>query len=119
MFLCELQNVSDMSCLDDLIVLHIFHILLLRNTRAECEDRLRAEFRIEMNAAVAESEQRWQNKEQELQTKVSELQAELRKEQLRVGLLHRAAATTTTTTTSHFNLKLCHKCQEKVFQHFL
>ncbi|CAN9510406.1 unnamed protein product [Ophioblennius macclurei] len=45
--------------------------------RAECEDRLRAEFRIEMNAAVAESEQRWQNKEQELQTQISELQTEL------------------------------------------
>lgn len=70
-------------------------MLLLPNaSRAECEDRLRAEFRIEMNAAVAESEQRWQNKEQELQTQVSELQAELRKEQLRVSLLHRPAATT-------------------------
>jgi len=45
-------------------------------SRAECEDRLRAEFRIEMNAAVAESEQRWQNKELELQTHVSELQAQ-------------------------------------------
>lgn len=47
-----------------------------------------------MNAAVAESEQRWQSKEQELQTQVSELQAELRKEKLRVSLLHGAAATT-------------------------
>lgn len=65
--------------------------LLLCTIRAECEDRLRAEFRIEMNAAVAESEQRWQTKEQELQTKVSEFQAELRKEQLRVSLLHRPA----------------------------
>lgn len=45
--------------------------------RAECEDRLRAEFRIEMNAAVAESEQRWQNREQELQTQISELQGQL------------------------------------------
>lgn len=75
-------------------------MLLLCNIRAECEDRLRAEFRIEMNAAVAESEQRWQNKEQELQTKVSELQAELRKEQLRVSLLHRPAATTSWIYTS-------------------
>lgn len=45
--------------------------------RAECEDRLRAEFRIEMNAAVAESEQRWQNREQEMQTQMSELQSQL------------------------------------------
>ncbi|XP_032419608.1 protein FAM184B isoform X3 [Xiphophorus hellerii] len=45
--------------------------------RAECEDRLRAEFRIEMNAAVAESEQRWQGKEQELQAQVTELQAQV------------------------------------------
>ncbi|XP_034544025.1 protein FAM184B isoform X2 [Notolabrus celidotus] len=45
--------------------------------RAECEDRLRAEFRIEMNAAVAESEQRWQNREQEMQTQISELQSQL------------------------------------------
>ncbi|XP_019732272.1 protein FAM184B isoform X4 [Hippocampus comes] len=52
-----------------------------RNTeehiRAECEDRLRAEFRIEMNAAVAESEQRWQNQEQELHTQIAELQSQL------------------------------------------
>ncbi|XP_057699500.1 protein FAM184B isoform X5 [Corythoichthys intestinalis] len=52
-----------------------------RNTeeriRAECEDRLRAEFRIEMNAAVAESEQRWQNQEQEFHTQISELQSQL------------------------------------------
>lgn len=41
-----------------------------------------------MNAAVAESEQRWQSKEQELQTQISELEDELRKEQLRVSLLH-------------------------------
>ncbi|XP_065815331.1 protein FAM184B isoform X1 [Labrus bergylta] len=49
--------------------------------RAECEDRLRAEFRIEMNAAVAESEQRWQNREQEMQTQISELQSQLSEEQ--------------------------------------
>ncbi len=60
--------------------------VLLHAFRAECEDRLRAEFRIEMNAAVAESEQRWQNKEQELQTQISELQSELSKSQ--VSLLH-------------------------------
>ncbi|XP_053713626.1 trichohyalin-like isoform X1 [Synchiropus splendidus] len=52
-----------------------------RNTeeriRSECEERLRAEFRIEMNAAVAESEQRWQNQEQELQNQISELQSQL------------------------------------------
>lgn len=46
-------------------------------SRAECEDRLRAEFRIEMNAAVAESEQRWQNREQELQTQITELQCQV------------------------------------------
>lgn len=46
-------------------------------TRAECEDRLRAEFRIEMNAAVAESEQRWQSREEELQAQISELQGQL------------------------------------------
>ncbi|XP_019215438.1 protein FAM184B isoform X7 [Oreochromis niloticus] len=45
--------------------------------RAECEDRLRAEFRIEMNAAVAESEQRWQSREEELQAQISELQGQL------------------------------------------
>nr|XP_057938648.1 protein FAM184B isoform X2 [Doryrhamphus excisus] len=52
-----------------------------RNTedriRAECEDRLRAEFRIEMNAAVAESEQRWQNQEQELHSQIADLQSQL------------------------------------------
>lgn len=46
-------------------------------SRADCEDRLRAEFRIEMNAAVAESEQRWQEREQELQAQISELQGQL------------------------------------------
>lgn len=40
-----------------------------------------------MNAAVAESEQRWQNREQELQTQISELQRELSEEQVR--LLHK------------------------------
>lgn len=45
--------------------------------RAECEDRLRAEFRIELNAAVAEGEQRWQSREEELQTQLSELQGQL------------------------------------------
>uniref|UniRef100_A0A674NVI8 Family with sequence similarity 184 member B n=1 Tax=Takifugu rubripes TaxID=31033 RepID=A0A674NVI8_TAKRU len=49
--------------------------------RAECEDRLRAEFRIEMNAAMAESEQRWQGKEQELQSQISELQSQLSRQQ--------------------------------------
>lgn len=49
----------------------------MRACRAECEDRLRAEFRIEMNAAVAESEQRWQSKEQELQALISELRGQL------------------------------------------
>ncbi|XP_061627156.1 protein FAM184B isoform X2 [Phyllopteryx taeniolatus] len=44
--------------------------------RAECEDRLRAEFRIEMNAAVAESEQRWRNRERELHARMAELQEE-------------------------------------------
>ncbi|XP_061772261.1 protein FAM184B isoform X2 [Nerophis ophidion] len=52
-----------------------------RNTedriRAECEERLRAEFRIEMNAAVAESEQRWQNQEQDLHAQVARLQGQL------------------------------------------
>lgn len=46
-------------------------------SRAECEDRLRAEFRIEMNAAVAESEQRWQSREEELQAQISELQGQV------------------------------------------
>lgn len=46
-------------------------------SREECEDRLRAEFRIEMNAAVAESEQRWQSREEELQAQISELQGQL------------------------------------------
>lgn len=55
---------------------------LLHTCRAECEDRLRAEFRIEMNAAVAESEQRWQNREQEMQTQISELQKQLNEEQV-------------------------------------
>ncbi|XP_061535564.1 protein FAM184B isoform X2 [Phycodurus eques] len=44
--------------------------------RAECEDRLRAEFRIEMNAAVAGSEQRWRNRERELHARMAELQKE-------------------------------------------
>ncbi|XP_054635022.1 protein FAM184B isoform X2 [Dunckerocampus dactyliophorus] len=52
-----------------------------RNTedriRAECEDRLRAEFRIEMNAAVAESEQRWQNQEQDMHSQIADLQSQL------------------------------------------
>lgn len=61
--------------------------MLLHASRAECEDRLRAEFRIEMNAAVAESEQRWQSREQELQTQISELQSELSREQSQVSLL--------------------------------
>lgn len=41
-----------------------------------------------MNAAVAESEQRWQSREQELQTQISELQRELSEEQSGVSLLH-------------------------------
>ncbi|XP_029914086.1 protein FAM184B [Myripristis murdjan] len=45
--------------------------------RAECEERLRAEFRIELNAAVAEGDQRWQDREQELQTQLAELQGQL------------------------------------------
>ncbi|XP_071779377.2 LOW QUALITY PROTEIN: protein FAM184B [Centroberyx gerrardi] len=45
--------------------------------RAECEERLRAEFRIELNAAVAEGDQRWQGREQELQTQLDELQGQL------------------------------------------
>lgn len=57
-------------------------LVLMRASRAECEDRLRAEFRIEMNAAVAESEQRWQNREQELQTQITELQGQLDKLQV-------------------------------------
>lgn len=40
-----------------------------------------------MNAAVAESEQRWQSREQELQTQISELQSELSREQSQVSLL--------------------------------
>lgn len=59
-------------------------------SRAECEDRLRAEFRIEMNAAVAESEQRWQGKEQELQSHISELQSEVNRQQSQVGVLPNA-----------------------------
>lgn len=46
-------------------------------SRAECEDRLRAEFRIEMNAAVAESEQRWQSREEELQGQLTELESQV------------------------------------------
>ncbi|CAL8389292.1 unnamed protein product [Arctogadus glacialis] len=38
--------------------------------RAECEERLRAEFRIELNAAVAEGEQCWAGREEELQSQV-------------------------------------------------
>lgn len=62
---------------------HMYSVLMLppivfaAPCRAECEDQLRAEFRIEMNAAVAESEQRWQTREQELQTQISELQGQL------------------------------------------
>lgn len=40
-----------------------------------------------MNAAVAESEQRWQGKEQELQGQISELQSELSRQQSQVGVL--------------------------------
>lgn len=40
-----------------------------------------------MNAAVAESEQRWQGKEQELQSQISELQSELSRQQSQVGVL--------------------------------
>lgn len=40
-----------------------------------------------MNAAVAESEQRWQGKEQELQSQISELQGELSRQQSQVGVL--------------------------------
>lgn len=56
-------------------------------SRAECEDRLRAEFRIEMNAAVAESEQRWQSREEELQAQISELQGQLTELELQVSPL--------------------------------
>lgn len=63
-------------------------------SRAECEDRLRAEFRIEMNAAVAESEQRWQGKEQELQSQILELQSELSRQQSQVGVLPTIAVLT-------------------------
>ncbi|KAK0151557.1 Protein FAM184B [Merluccius polli] len=45
--------------------------------RAECEERLRAEFRIELNAAVAEGEQRWQGREEELQTEVEQLRGQI------------------------------------------
>ncbi len=44
-----------------------------------------------MNAAVAESEQRWQNREQELQTQMSELQSQLSEE--KVSLLHKPPET--------------------------
>lgn len=64
-------------------------LVLMYASRAECEDRLRAEFRIEMNAAVAETEQRWQNREQELQTQISELQSQLAELQSQVSLLHK------------------------------
>lgn len=40
-----------------------------------------------MNAAVAESEQRWQGKEQELQSQISELQGEVSRQQSQVGVL--------------------------------
>lgn len=40
-----------------------------------------------MNAAVAESEQRWQGKEQELQSQIAELQSELSGQQSQVGVL--------------------------------
>lgn len=40
-----------------------------------------------MNAAVAESEQRWQGKEQELQSQISELQSQLSRQQSQVGVL--------------------------------
>ncbi|XP_030207059.1 protein FAM184B isoform X1 [Gadus morhua] len=45
--------------------------------RAECEERLRAEFRIELNAAVAEGEQRWAGREEELQSQVEELRGQV------------------------------------------
>lgn len=63
--------------------------------RAECEDRLRAEFRIEMNAAVAESEQRWQCREQEMQTHISELQGQLTELQSQVSTFHKLNFTQT------------------------
>lgn len=62
-----------------------------------------------MNAAVAESEQRWQSKEQELQMQISELEAELRKEQLRVSLLHTPPATTSD--------PYCHRVREQEAGH--
>lgn len=40
-----------------------------------------------MNAAVAESEQRWQGKEQDLQSQISELQSQLSRQQSQVGVL--------------------------------
>lgn len=73
-------------------------LVVMYASRAECEDRLRAEFRIEMNAAVAESEQRWQNREQELQTQISELQSQLTKLQSEVNLLHNCSEYVLNTT---------------------
>lgn len=52
--------------------------------RAECEDRLRAEFRIEMNAAVAETEQRWQTQEQDMQSHIEELEAQVKELQVQM-----------------------------------
>lgn len=51
--------------------------VLTRVSRAECEERLRAEFRIELNAAIAEGDQRWESREQELQNQLADLQSQV------------------------------------------
>ncbi|XP_062334481.1 protein FAM184B [Osmerus eperlanus] len=45
--------------------------------RVDCEERLRAEFKVELDAAVAEGNQQSQSREEELQTQISNLQTQL------------------------------------------
>lgn len=64
-----------------------------------------------MNAAVAESEQRWQGKEQELQSQISELQSELSGQQSQVGALptlhHHCAPVSAKGTNTYSHQESC------------
>ena len=46
-------------------------------SRVDCEERLRAELKVELDAAVAEGNQQSQSREEELQTQISNLQTQL------------------------------------------
>ena len=46
-------------------------------SRVDCEERLRAEFKVELDAAVAEGNQQSQSREEELQNQISNLQTQL------------------------------------------